>query len=142
MPRFVIDSSTLISRLLLPASVPAQATQKALATGEVLFSRETLEELRRVLGRPKFNRYLTAAEREQFIDFLVVLGQCVELVQPVRACRDPNDDMFLSLAVSGEADVLITSDKDLLALDPFMTTRILTPRAFLAWRGEKNGCPP
>lgn len=131
MPRFVIDSSTLISRVLLPGSIPAQATQKAFESGEVLFCRETLEELRHVLGRPKFARYITLAEREQFLEFMVVLGSFLEVVRPVRACRDPKDDFFLSLATSGEADVIVTSDKDLLALDPFMKIRIITPRAFL-----------
>ena len=55
----------------------------------------------------------------------------VEIVQQVRACRDPNDDRFLEAAVNGRADVLITGDKDLLELDPFRGVAIVTPAACL-----------
>jgi predicted nucleic acid-binding protein len=35
------------------------------------------------------------------------------------ACRDPDDDKFLELAVNGNADVIVSGDADLLALDTF-----------------------
>jgi predicted nucleic acid-binding protein len=49
----------------------------------------------------------------------------------VTACRDPDDDKILALAVSGQADIIITGDADLLVLDPFQGVRILAPRAYL-----------
>jgi hypothetical protein len=39
--------------------------------------------------------------------------------------------MFLEAAVNGRADVLITGDKDLLALRPFSGIEILTPAEYL-----------
>jgi predicted nucleic acid-binding protein len=53
-------------------------------------------------------------------------------VRVVRACRDPSDDKFLEVAVNGRADLIITGDRDLLELDPFMGIAILTPAAYLA----------
>lgn len=49
---------------------------------------------------------------------------------PADACRDPNDLMILGLAVSGKAEVIMTGDKDLLALKVFKRTKILNPRGF------------
>ena len=49
----------------------------------------------------------------------------------MKACRDPEDDRILELAVSGRADFVITGDADLLAMDPFRGTRIVTPADFL-----------
>ncbi len=47
------------------------------------------------------------------------------------ACRDPTDDRFLDLAVNGRADVLVTGDLDLLVLNPFWGSPIITPRGFV-----------
>ena len=49
----------------------------------------------------------------------------------MKACRDPKDDKFLSLAVMGRASFLLTGDKDLLELDPFHGVRILQSSTFL-----------
>jgi putative PIN family toxin of toxin-antitoxin system len=62
---------------------------------------------------------------------LTAFGQSVDFDLEINACRDPKDDKFLSLAVSGGATHLVTGDKDLLALDLFEGVRILTPHAFL-----------
>jgi len=50
---------------------------------------------------------------------------------PIHVCRDPRDDKFLEAAVHGGADLIVTGDRDLLALDPFERIRIVTPVAFL-----------
>jgi len=47
------------------------------------------------------------------------------------ACRDLKDNFLLSLAVDGKADYLLTGDNDLLALNPFKDTHIVTFSAFL-----------
>jgi uncharacterized protein len=49
----------------------------------------------------------------------------------IRICRDPKDDKFLALAIDGKADLLITGDKDLLAVLPIDNLRILSPADFL-----------
>ncbi len=55
----------------------------------------------------------------------------IETVTRVRLCRDPKDDMFLELALAGQANFLITGDKDLLALERFSVTTIVTPIEYL-----------
>lgn len=46
-------------------------------------------------------------------------------------CRDDENAKFLSLALTCQADVLISSDADLLGLHPWRGLPILTPAAFL-----------
>lgn len=133
--RVVVDTNVLLSRLLVPSSVPAQAVRRAVDQGQILASEATLEELADVLSRPKFDRYLTVSERQQFLRLFMRIAQWVPILHPVQACRDPRDDKFLALAVNGEAGVIITGDQDLLVLDPFRDVRILEPAAYLAQTG-------
>jgi len=60
-------------------------------------------------------------------------SECIK-VQPAsvpkKACRDPDDLMVLGTALAGEADAIVTGDKDLLVLDTFESIPILSPRAF------------
>jgi predicted nucleic acid-binding protein len=55
----------------------------------------------------------------------------VEVTESVHACRDPKDDRFLELAVSGHATCIVTGDDDLLSLHPFRGILLLSPRSFL-----------
>jgi putative PIN family toxin of toxin-antitoxin system len=102
-----------------------------LAKGEVLFSLEILEELNDVLGRERFNRYVTTEEREEFLETLVERTVLIEIVDNVRECRDPKDDKVLELALSGEAQYIISGDKDLLVLHPFRGVLVITVEEFL-----------
>jgi putative PIN family toxin of toxin-antitoxin system len=129
--RFVVDTNVLVSRLLLPDSIPGQAFAKAQATGDLLVSDDTLSELAEVLSRPKFDKYLSAKERRKFFSLLAPLCIKVEIVQPIQACRDPRDDKFLELAVNGSADFILSGDSDLLSLHPFQDIPILSPVQYL-----------
>jgi putative PIN family toxin of toxin-antitoxin system len=97
----------------------------------VLASPDTLDELVEVLDRDKFDRYLSAEEREAFLGSLVERVDVVEPVKKIRVCRDTDDDKFLELAVEGRAEVIVSGDDDLLTLHPFRDITIVTPSAFL-----------
>jgi putative PIN family toxin of toxin-antitoxin system len=134
--RLVLDTNTLVSRMLLPAGVAGRAVDKALSEGILLASEATLTELSEVLSRPKFDRYVSIEERRQF---LLLLGGIVRVISTrhrVRICRAPKDDMLLDVAIDGEAQCLITGDRDLLALDTAFRQShgfdILTPADYLA----------
>ena len=45
----------------------------------------------------------------------------------VPECRDPNDRVFLELSLFAQADILVTGDRDLLALAPAFSIPIITP---------------
>jgi hypothetical protein len=130
--RVVVDTNVLISALLIPDGTPRRVLDRLAAnTATLLFSNETFTELAVRLAKPKFDRYRTPRQMDAFLDWLTQLGEWVAPVFNIDASRDPDDNMFLAVARSGEADCLITGDSDLLELDPFEGLPILTPAAFL-----------
>nr|VFJ47619.1 MAG: putative toxin-antitoxin system toxin component, PIN family [Candidatus Kentron sp. FM]VFJ52371.1 MAG: putative toxin-antitoxin system toxin component, PIN family [Candidatus Kentron sp. FM]VFK07717.1 MAG: putative toxin-antitoxin system toxin component, PIN family [Candidatus Kentron sp. FM] len=129
--RVVIDTNTLAGALLLKHSVPRQAFDKAMVQGSVLLSTATLDELNEVLSRKKFGKYISDAERILFAETLVQQSLLISPTGKIDACRDPKDNKFLDLAVSGKADCLISGDDDLLMLNPFEGIPILCARDFL-----------
>jgi hypothetical protein len=131
--RLVVDSNVLISALLSPSDPPRRLPNQLAEDGSILlFSNETFAELAVRLAKPKFDAYRTAEQMDAFLDWPAELGEWVEPAFQVEACRDSDDNKFLAVALSGEADVLITGDSDLLLLDPFEGLPILTPAGFLA----------
>ena len=132
--RWVLDTNTLVSRLLLPGGTAARAVDHALALGVPLVSDDTLAELAEVLSRPKFDRWVSVAERQRFIQLLGGVARRIVVTHRVRACRDPRDDKFLHVALNGGAEAIVTGDSDLLVLDPFHGVRMLKPAEFLVLR--------
>lgn len=130
--RAVIDTNVFISRLLLPDSVPGRAARHLIDSAVLLVSEDTLNELADVLARPRFDRYLSVKTRQQFFLELGEIAQLVPIIQRIHAYRDPKDDKFLELAVNGEAELILTGDRDLLALHPFEKIAILAPADYLA----------
>ena len=133
--RAVIDTNVLISALLSPNGAPRRVI-KTLASHQatLLFSDATFNELAQRLARPRFNRYRTARQMVAWLDWLAELGEWVAPATTISACRNPDDDKFLAVAVDGEAQVLVTGDGGLLELTPFEGIPILTPAGFLACR--------
>jgi putative PIN family toxin of toxin-antitoxin system len=130
--RVIIDTNVLISRFLIPHSVSGRAVSRLIKVTRLLASEDTLAELAQTLSRDKFNSYVSREDRQEFFRLYARLAEWVPISGTVRVCRDPNDDKFLELAVDGQAQMLVTGDKDLLGLSPFRGIEILTPAAVLA----------
>ena len=128
---FVLDTNIIISAALIKEGKARQALDKAQASGIVLISVPVLSELEEVLARPKFDNYVTAVERKLFLAGFVKTVKFVEVEEKIEACRDPKDDKYLELAVSGNATCIVSGDADLLVLNPFQDIPILTVQEFL-----------
>jgi len=59
-------------------------------------------------------------------------AEFIEVTSDIRLCRDPKDDFLLSLAKDGKATHLITGDKDLLDIETFGATKIVTIADYLS----------
>ncbi|WP_247886870.1 putative toxin-antitoxin system toxin component, PIN family [Azospirillum sp. SYSU D00513] len=135
--RAVLDTNVLVAYALLGEGVSRRdeavrnCVETALATGELLASEDTLAELRAVLTRPDFERYKPAAERERSVAAFTARSRLVRPAEIGRLCRDPEDDMFLAVALAGDADWLVTVDRQLLSVRGIGRTRILRPARFL-----------
>jgi len=130
--RFVVDNNILVSALLVKNSAPFQVISKIEERDVILYSEETLLELNQVLSRKKFIKYFAIEEKQAFIFKLLEKAELVEIEESINICRDPKDDKFLELAVSGKADFIITGDQDLLVLNPFRNIEIITAHDFLS----------
>lgn len=87
--------------------------------------------MRDVLARPKFARYLTDEDRTAILALMTDAAVWVEPTETVHDCRDAKDNKYLELAAAARAEVVITSDSDLLVLDPWRGVRIVRPADFL-----------
>ena len=58
-------------------------------------------------------------------------AELVGIAERITVCRDPKDNKFLELAVNGHADMIVSGDADLLALNPFREIPIVTPATFV-----------
>jgi putative PIN family toxin of toxin-antitoxin system len=129
--RCVLDTNVLISALLVPDSKPRRALDRAFQEGKVLLSFATLAELYDVLHRKQLRRYVDEEDARSFVAALARESGWIDVNVQINSCRDPKDNKFLEVAVSGQATQLITGDADLLVLDPFQGIRILSPQEFL-----------
>jgi uncharacterized protein len=128
--RVVVDTNVFISAALKEKTPPETAVHLAAASHLLLKSTITEDELFVALRRPR----LASLIPPDFLDWLHELMAAAELVkitERIAACRDPKDDKFLEVAVNGHADVPITGDSDLLALNPFRGVPIIIPADFV-----------
>ncbi len=130
--RIVIDTNVYLSRFLRPTSVPGRAVERALETDIPLLSAVILSELRDVLTRPKFARYVDLNEAEPFLLRIIDAAQQIDGHTRIEACHDPRDNKFLELAVDGHADLILSGDQDLLVLRTFRGIPIVNPTQYLA----------
>jgi uncharacterized protein len=96
----------------------------------VLGSKATVDELIGVLAYPKFE--LTPAEITALLGDVLPYVEVVDVPADRHAprCRDAADQKFVDLAIAGRADVLVTGDKDLLALKGAVSFAIESPAAY------------
>lgn len=127
----VIDTGVLISAAIRPQSVSALALERALRHYEVCASEATLGELQEVLSRTKFDRYASAGQRELFMEGLTPHLHMVNVTQQITECADPQDDKFLALALTVNAELIVASAPHLTQMHPWRGIPILPPPAFL-----------
>lgn len=127
----VIDTNVYISALHFSQrrGIPAQAVAKAIKTDVIVTCDEIEAEIARIL-----------VEKFQWSDGLVHEALAyiskrairVQIHGTVSLCRDPDDNKFLECAERAGADLIVTGDRDLLAIGSHGRTRIVTPAEYLA----------
>ena len=127
--RVLLDTNVLVSGILF-RGVPRALLDRAIR-GELdlVTSTALLDELEEILARKfEFSLQLTRATRAE----LESLAEVVVPTEVPSVSRDPDDDLVLAAAAVGQAEVIVTGDRDLLALEMYGGIPILTPSAFLA----------
>lgn len=128
--RIIIDTNLWISFLI---------TRDFIKLDEIIFSKESilvfsqelLDEFLEVAKRPKFRHFFSFDDIEEILETIEGYADFVNVQTKIGVCRDPKDNFLLSLSIDGNADFLLTGDKDLLDLTKFGETRIITISDFL-----------
>ncbi len=81
----------MVSALLFKQSIPFQAIRIA-EKGTFLYSESTLAELREVLNRRKFDKYLKIEERQKFLVKFVDTSRHILIQETISICRDANSN--------------------------------------------------
>ena len=132
-PRVVLDTNVVVSALLFRRGEVAWLREGWQAgVFAPLASRQTVDELVRVLGYPKFR--LQREEMEQLLALYLPFAELI-MADPQRhpavpKCRDVDDQKFVELAYATKADALVTGDRALLDLAGMTPFAVLTPAEF------------
>jgi putative PIN family toxin of toxin-antitoxin system len=132
--RVVIDPNLLVSYLLTHRGPIAQILNVHLAREDftLLVCPQLLEELDRVLQYEKFQRYFNDETRLRFVALTAALGELAGVPDELpRVVRDPKDDYLIACALAGEADFIISGDKDVLDLNMIGRIQIISARYFV-----------
>lgn len=130
--RIVLDTNVLVAGLLSAHAAPARVLQSILA-GEVsiCYDSRIVAEYRQVLARPKFafDQELT----EDVIDWIEVSGEL--LIPPPLSVSlpDPDDVMFLEVAVAANVDCLVTGNLRHFPQRRRHGVSVLKPMQFVEW---------
>lgn len=126
--RVFLDTNVLVSALTA-RGLCEDLFRYLVGSHEIMTGEVNLEELQRILT----NRFRASAAQVESVESQ--LRDQIVVPRPrapsTLAIRDPDDGWVLASAEAGKADMLITGDRDLLAVAHQSTVPILTPRA--AW---------
>jgi uncharacterized protein len=128
--RLVVDTNVFISAALKDSSWPAHTIRWLSKYDGLLKSTAVEDELFAVLRRPRFADKIAPVFLEE-VGRIFASAERVAITERIALCRDPEDDKFIELAVNGRADLIISGDADLLALDSVRAIPIVTPAAFV-----------
>jgi putative PIN family toxin of toxin-antitoxin system len=125
--KVVLDTNVLVSALILKGQLKhlVEFWQKGAII--LVFTRETFLEFLQVLEYPRFS--LAQDEKKAIVEIAVY--PYARFVEPTEilsgVCMDPDDDKFLTCAVSAGADYLVSGDRNLLRLKRVRDTDIIKP---------------
>jgi putative PIN family toxin of toxin-antitoxin system len=133
--RAFLDTNVLVAAFLTEGACRRVVAEAIAGRFEAWVSEQVLEELERALRRGMRVPSSEAAQAR-------ILVRSLSRVAPVppevaRVCRDSDDDRILAGAQTVRSEVLVTGDKDLLALRPIEGIAILTPADFLRRLGGR-----
>lgn len=125
MLRIVLDTNVLVSAIIRNGK-PRKLFQMGIdGKYKILTSRETLYELSEVLQRPKF--MMTREDIVRIVSALMETGENIQVTSKFEVInRDPDDNIIINTAHDGNADYIVSGDKDIKDLKNFQKIKIVT----------------
>jgi len=133
--RIVFDTNVLIAALITVEGVCGNLVKRCAQVHTPITSEFILAELHEKLTE-KFKK-----EASDINDAVALIRAKFVVIEPTKlekpVCRDPDDDTVLGTALAGEAQCIITGDKDLLSLGQYKGIDIFKPNAFEAYEKKQ-----
>lgn len=134
--RLVLDANVVVSSRIRRSGPPGKllATCMSDARLTLVANEAILDEYRRALAYPKVMRCTrqTHTDIDRFVGAISLIAQIVDGPLPeVRGCADPDDIVYLQVALVGQAGFVVSGDKHLLSMGTYEGVRIVTPSQML-----------
>ncbi|MGE5483338.1 MAG: putative toxin-antitoxin system toxin component, PIN family [Bacteroidota bacterium] len=131
MKTVVLDTNVLVSALLTPHGTPARILDAVLAGAlRLVFDDRILDEYFEVLSRERFGFDTECVKA--LLGFVQSEGQAVVAPPLGIALPDPDDVMFVEVAVAGSADAIVTGNKNHFPADRYYGIPVASPAEFLS----------
>lgn len=141
--RVVLDTNVVVSAFLSPRGAPAQILQALEQEAfELLVSAQILGEYVAALGYERVRKVhkLTDAQIRSAVDDLAAIAILVQPVfTPAVAPADADDDKLFACAVDGNADMIVSGDTRVQAVNEYEGIRVLSPPVFVALLAQRQG---
>jgi len=131
MRKIVLDTNVLVAALLTPFGAPGRVLDTVLARRvRLLYDDRILAEYGDVLAREKFG--FRPGDVADLLAFLRSEGQAVAAPSLGVVLLDPDDAMFVEVAMAGRADAIVTGNKGHFSPDACHMVPVLSPAELLA----------
>ncbi|MEA3345326.1 MAG: putative toxin-antitoxin system toxin component, PIN family [Chloroflexota bacterium] len=138
MIHVVVDTSVLIRYLIKPSAAIKKLVEVGWLGDEVqmVTSPELIEELEGVLRRDYIQALIQPEEGQALLDAIYLKAEVTPPLGMIPSyTRDPKDDKFIACALIGDAEYIVTVDKDLLSVETLGDVCMVTPYKFVAILG-------
>jgi len=139
--RIVLDTGIFVSALIsrnTPPDILYSAWRKRFF--DLITSDAQLEEMQRVFGYKKLQRFIQANEAALLLENVSSIAEVLTDLPSVIHSPDPNDNMIIATALKGDVDYLVSGDKkDLLSLGSVQKIPIITARRAVEYLGIVGG---
>jgi uncharacterized protein len=121
------------SLFFLVLSLNFRILEHSIRNNALIFLKETISELSSIITQSKFDIYVSAEDREAYVNNLILSADLVIIDNLIQGCRDSDDDKFLETAVKGDAHFIISGDQDLITMGQFEGIDIVTVKDFAVY---------
>ena len=137
--KIVLDTNVLVSGLLNSNGKPAEALNLALSgAAQICYNDSIVREYAEVLARSRFK--FDPARVAEVLSKLTIDGIHVDASAYAQLnLPDPDDAMFLAVALAGQADHLVTGNLVHFPAEKRRDCSVITPGEFLnLWNSKRN----
>jgi len=131
--RAVVDTVVFVRALINPHGRWGRLLFQLCDRYTLVLSPPIIREILEVLYRSRLRERFPQID-EVAVDMVLAIFQKAEVVEPkerLSICRDPNDDKMFECAAAGAADLIVSEDKDILAIGEFDGTRTVNAVEFI-----------